>query len=87
MWPKNELPPDNIIVLDIYAAREQNTYGISSLDLVNKIKCLGKDAIYLPNFDECVNFLKENVKENDIVLTQGAGTVTQIGEMLKSSEN
>ena len=73
---------DNIIVLDIYAARETNTYNISSLDLVNKIKELGKDAKYIPDFNECVSYLKENVKENDIVMTLGAGTVTQIGPML-----
>ena len=73
---------DNIIVLDIYAARETNTYNISSLDLVNKIKELGKDAKYIPDFNDCVSYLKENVKENDIVMTLGAGTVTQIGPML-----
>lgn len=73
---------DNIIVLDIYAAREKNTYDISSKDLVDRINALGKKALYIPNFDECVKFLKDNVKENDIVLTQGAGTVTQIGGML-----
>lgn len=73
---------DNIIVLDIYAAREKNTYGISSKDLVDKINSLGKNALYIPDFNECVSFLKDNVKENDIVLTQGAGTVTQIGPML-----
>ena len=73
---------DNIIVLDIYAARETNTYNISSKDLVDKIISLGKDAKYIPNFDDCVSYLKENVKENDIVLTLGAGTVSQIGPML-----
>ena len=73
---------DNIIVLDIYAARETNTYNISSEDLVNKIKSLGKDAKYIPDFDECVNFLKDNVKPNDIIITLGAGTVTKIGPML-----
>ena len=73
---------DNIIILDIYAAREKNTYGISSKDLADKICSLGKDAKYIPDFDECVNYLKANVKENDIVLTQGAGTVTEIGPML-----
>ena len=73
---------DNIIILDIYAAREKNTYGISSQDLVDKIKSLGKDAKYIPDFDNCVSFLKENVKENDIIMTLGAGTVTQIGSML-----
>jgi len=73
---------DNIIVLDIYAAREKNTYGITSKDLVDKIISLGKDAKYIPDFNECVKYLKENVKPNDIVLTQGAGTVTEIGPML-----
>ena len=37
---------------------------------------------YIPDFNECVSYLKENVKENDIVMTLGAGTVTQIGPML-----
>ncbi len=73
---------DNIIILDIYAAREKNTYGISSKDLADRICSLGKDAKYIPDFDECVNYLKSNVKENDIVLTQGAGTVTEIGSMI-----
>ena len=78
---------DNVIVLDIYAARETNTYNISSKDLVDKIISLGKDAKYIPVFDECVSYLKENVKENDIVLTLGAGTVTQIGPMLLNSND
>lgn len=73
---------DNIIVLDIYAAREKNTYNITSEDLVNKIHSLGKEALYIKDFDECVSYLKANVSENDIVLTQGAGTVTEIGKML-----
>ena len=73
---------DNIIVVDIYAARETNTYGVSSKDLVDKIHSLGKTAEYIPDFEQCVNYVKNNVKENDIVLTLGAGTVTQIGPLL-----
>ena len=73
---------DNIIVIDIYAAREKDTYGISSKDLADKICSFGKDAKYLPDFDTCVKYLKENVKPNDIVMTLGAGTVTEIGPML-----
>ena len=73
---------DHIIVLDIYAAREKNIYGISSKDLVNKIIDLGKNAIYLPSLEECASYLKENVKKDDIVLTLGAGTVTNIGPMI-----
>lgn len=73
---------DNIIVLDIYAAREKNTFGISSNDLVDKIKSLGKNVRYIPDFEKCASFVKENVNDNDIVITLGAGTVTQIGPML-----
>ena len=73
---------DNIIVTDIYAARENNTYNISSKDLVDRIKELGHDAIYISDFDEIVKYIKEHAKPSDIVLTLGAGTVTNIGPML-----
>ena len=73
---------DHIVVLDIYAAREKNTYNISSKDLVDKIKELGKEAKYIPDFEECVKYVKNNIEKNDIVVTLGAGTVTEIGPML-----
>ncbi len=73
---------DNIIVTDIYAARETNTYGVSSEDIVNKIKSLGRKAIYISNFDDIVSYVKEHAIKDDIVLTLGAGTVTKIAPML-----
>jgi len=73
---------DNIIITDIYAARETNTYNISSEDLVDAIIKLGKDAKYIPSLEDCASYLKENVETDDIVLTLGAGTVTNIGAML-----
>ena len=73
---------DNIIVTDIYAAREENIYNISSNDLVEKIKNNGKNAIYISDFTDIVSYLKQNAEHNDLVLTLGAGTVTQIGPML-----
>ncbi len=77
---------DNIIVTDIYAARESNTYGVTSKDLVEKINSLGKNAKYISNFDEIVSFLNNNIKSDDIILTLGAGTVTNIGPMLLNSK-
>lgn len=73
---------DHVIILDIYAAREKNTYGICSEDLVKELASIGKEAKYIPNFDDCVSYVKNHVQENDIVMTLGAGTVTQIGPML-----
>lgn len=77
---------DNIIILDIYAARESNTYNVSSKDLVEKINALGKKAIYMPDFSDVVTYIKSNTVENDIIITLGAGTVTNIGPMLLDSE-
>lgn len=77
---------DNIIVVDIYAAREKNTFGISSKDLVDKINLNGKNAIYMPDFTEVAKYIKENAKPKDLVLTLGAGTVTNIGPMILDLE-
>ena len=74
---------DHIVLVDIYAAREKNTYGISSKDLNDKINELYPEkSLYLPSFDDVVDYIKENAKEDDLVLTVGAGTVTNIGPML-----
>lgn len=73
---------DNIIITDIYAAREINTYGVSAQDIVNKIRSLGRKAIYISDFNDIVNYLKQNVEKDDIILTLGAGTITNLGPML-----
>ena len=73
---------DNVVLLDIYAAREKNTLEISSNDLANRMKELGKEALYIPDFEKAINYVKENVKDNDIIITLGAGTVTNIGPMM-----
>ena len=75
---------DNIIITDIYAAREKNTYNISSQDLVNKIHSLGKSAIYISSFDDISKFIRERACPHDIILTMGAGTVTEIGRKILS---
>ncbi len=72
---------DNIILTDIYAAREKNTIGITSNDLAERIRKLGKNVKYFSDFNEIVDFVKENAKPKDIVITLGAGTVTNIGPM------
>lgn len=73
---------DNIIITDIYAARETNTYGVTSENIVEKIKELGREAVYIPKFEDIVKYLEEKIEKDDIILTLGAGTVTNIGPML-----
>lgn len=73
---------DHIVLTDIYAAREKNTIGISSLDLLKEIKKLGTDCHYFSSFDEIENFLLENCSQGDLLITMGAGDVVTIGEKL-----
>ena len=73
---------DHVIVIVIYAAREKNIYGVSEEQIVNKLKEDNVDAIYISDYDEIVDYLRKHVKENDIILTLGAGNVTKIAKKL-----
>ena len=73
---------DHVILTDVYAAREKNVFNITSKDLADKLNQLGKPVQYISGFEEIVTFLKNNTNSNDIILTLGAGTVTNIGPML-----
>lgn len=73
---------DNIIITDIYAAREENIYNISSHDLVDRIVTLGKKAVFISDFNEIANYLKSHIQPNDIVLTLGAGPIDKVSKIL-----
>lgn len=68
----------NVIITDIYAAREKDTGLVSSKELSDSIK----NSVYMPTFGDVLAYLKENVKDNEIVITMGAGDVYKIGEQL-----
>ncbi len=69
------------IITDIYevAGREEDI-DISSQKLVEMIK---KDKVkYMGNITDIFNYLKENIKENDVIITMGAGTITNLSDQL-----
>jgi len=73
---------DEIIVADIYAAREKNNGLIHSKDLVDKLKSKGKNAQYIPSFDEIVSFVKSTSNPGDMLITMGAGDIYLVGDKL-----
>ncbi len=73
---------DHVVLADIYAARETDTLGISSSDLAQELSKLGTDSHYFPCFEEIEDFLRENCKPGDLLITMGAGDVVNIGEEL-----
>ena len=73
---------DKVVLAKIYAARETDTLGISSADLCEKIKSLGKECVYIDNFEDIEKYLLKNCINGDLLITMGAGDVYKIGEDL-----
>jgi len=74
---------DSLFVLDIYAASEKPIEGVSGGALARAIReKSGKDAHYASSFAEAVNAAAEAAQEGDMILTLGAGSVSQLGPMI-----
>ena len=67
---------DAAVMLDVYAARETDTLGISSQAMA---KCI-KNGYYAENYAKCAEMLRALASENDIILILGAGTVCKIAD-------
>jgi len=70
------------IISDIYAAREIDDGTISSKDLVDAINSNGGNAIYIPEFEDIIQYLHQNMQSGDIILTVGAGDITHLSDLL-----
>jgi UDP-N-acetylmuramate--alanine ligase len=66
---------DQVILADIYAAREDNIYGISSEKLASLI---GDVASYGESFESIAETLRKTVHEGDTVVVMGAGDIFKL---------
>ena len=74
---------DHVIVTDIYAARERDTLGISSADIVARMNdTRRREARHIPGLDAAAEHLLANVKPGDVVITLSAGDGNLVGEKL-----
>ena len=75
---------DHVILLPIYAAREQDIYGVSSKDLCDEINRTGGQCTYIDSFENVKQFILENCTKDELLITMGAGDVVKIAEDLVS---
>jgi UDP-N-acetylmuramate--alanine ligase len=74
---------DSLFVLDIYAASEKPIEGISGEVLAQQIGSKGGQSVkYVSSFADAVNSAAAVAQEGDMVLTLGAGSVSQLGPMI-----
>lgn len=70
--------PDQVVLAEIYAARERNTVGISSADLAERIP----GCVFCETLPDVTAWLRANARPGDLILTVGAGDIYRAGEAL-----
>jgi UDP-N-acetylmuramate--alanine ligase len=74
---------DSLFVLDIYAASEKPIEGITGEIVAQRIReKSGKGVQYASSSADAVNAAAAAAKEGDMILTLGAGSVSQLGPMI-----
>jgi UDP-N-acetylmuramate--alanine ligase len=74
---------DRVEVLDIYAASEEPIAGVDAKALVKEIRAAGGNGVeYAASVAEAVATLVREAKAGDVILTLGAGSVSQAGAAL-----
>jgi len=79
---------DSLIVLDIYPASEQPIEGITGEALTRRIGEKGsRQADYAASFEDAIAVATSRAQEGDMILTLGAGSVSQLGPMVLEKLN
>ena len=73
---------DQVVLAEIFAARETNTIGISSADLAAEIP----GSIFCPTLQDVTAQLKKLAQPGDLILTVGAGDIYTAGEALMQNK-
>lgn len=69
---------ENLVIADIYAAREKDTGLVSSKELADAID----GAVYIKGFESIADYFMQNASPGDIILTMGAGDIFKVGEII-----
>jgi len=74
---------DSLFVLDIYSASEKAIDGISGEALAQTIREKGgRNAQYASSFADAASLVAAAAQDGDMILTLGAGSVSQLGPMI-----
>ena len=74
---------DSLILLDIYSASEEPIKGVTSRALAETIKKQGhKNVLHVKNHDDLLDIVKEKKDLFDVIVTQGAGSISKVCESI-----
>jgi len=74
---------DSLMLLDVYAANELPIEGVHSVLLAERIAAAhGPEVQYATSFAEAAQKVAERARPGDMILTLGAGSVSQVGKIV-----
>ena len=74
---------DMFYFLPVYAAREENTTGVSVKELAVKALEYNPGVSYVPSYELMIDTIKQVVSDKDVVVFLGAGNITKLaGELV-----
>lgn len=71
---------DVVVVCDIYAAREDNIYGVTPEILAKQVV---NGAVACHGFESAANMLKDGLRPGDVAIVMGAGDVWHVFDYIK----
>jgi UDP-N-acetylmuramate--alanine ligase len=74
---------DKVVITEIYGAREEGGWDVNGEDLARSISAKGVDVVYIPRLEDVPEYLLDNCRPGDIVMTIGAGNVDVVARRLK----
>ncbi|MEV6149122.1 UDP-N-acetylmuramate--L-alanine ligase [Nonomuraea sp. NPDC052129] len=73
---------DEAIVLDVYGAREDPEPGVSGAMVAGRVRLPAEQVVYAPDRASVPALVAARARGGDIVLTMGAGDVTELGPQI-----
>lgn len=70
--------PEHLVMTEILAVREVNTYGIDIMDLENKVP----NSCHFKSFEEIADYVMKNAKSGDLILTLGGGDIYKCANLI-----
>lgn len=73
---------DEVLLSEIYAAREDNPHGVSSRQIAEALMERGVSALFFETNKELSEYVEKKLMHGDMLITMGAGDIYSVGDFI-----
>lgn len=78
---------DFLLLVDIYSAGEAPIEGVTGEYLFNDICKKQPHSVFVPSPGELIEYLSMHLQEDDVLIIQGAGDISDVAELIREASN